>query len=82
MTDLTKLRAELRASTYLWQAEEWGVDVPVDELRALLDALDAAERERDEARAADDYDRGYKEGFEEGYDLGLRKAVQEEDRAP
>ena len=43
MTDITKLRAEMRANK---NRHLYGY-----ELTALLDALDAAERERDEARA-------------------------------
>jgi hypothetical protein len=52
MTDLTKLRAELRAEVDC--AKEWQAFLMVrpENIRALLDALDAAERERDEARAA------------------------------
>ncbi len=50
--DLTKLRAELRqlVLSASWQDKEWGFSMPVDEVAAILDALDAAEMERDEAQ--------------------------------
>lgn len=45
--DLTKLRAEMRqlVLSASWQDKEWGLSMPVDEVAALLDALDVAERE-------------------------------------
>jgi flagellar biosynthesis/type III secretory pathway protein FliH len=77
-TELSNVRARLREVA----SDRTYLVVDNREMLAILDALDAAERERDEAQAKPGYDQGYHEGFEEGYDLGLRKAVQEKDRAP